>query len=160
MTVEMSRTDSRRSPLVSVVIPAYNCSSYIREALESVFANTFTDHEIIVINDGSSDTAELERALERYRPQIIYLPIPNGGPSAARNAGISIAQGRFIAFLDCDDVWHPEFLARQIESLERDALDLVCSDMVMFGPNLGEEYRFMSVTPCSPPTVENLLADK
>src|SRR5215216_6434275 len=74
-------------PAVSVVIPAYNAARHIGEALESVFAQTFTDYEVIVVNDGSPDTPALERALAPYMSRIIYLKQENRGVSAARNTG-------------------------------------------------------------------------
>src|SRR3982751_5296129 len=89
----------REPPALSVIIPAYNTASYIGEALESVFAQDFTDYETIVVNDGSPDTLELERALEPYRERIIYLKQENRGPGGARNTGISRARGRYVAFL-------------------------------------------------------------
>ena len=77
-------------PTVSIVIPAYNVAPYIGETLDSVFAQTFADYEVIVINDGSPDTEELERAIQPYQERIRYLSQKNSGASAARNAGLRI----------------------------------------------------------------------
>src|SRR6266851_1455315 len=122
-------TDTRsggNAPAVSVIIPAYNVSSYIGDALASAFAQIFTDFEVIVINDGSPDTADLERVLEPYRESIIYIKQENLGPSGARNAGIRRARGQYVALLDADDIWLPRYLSDQIHALSAEpALDLI-----------------------------------
>jgi glycosyltransferase involved in cell wall biosynthesis len=137
-------------PIVSVIIPAYNTAPYIKEALESVFAQTFTDYEVIVINDGSPDTDETERVLAPYRERIIYLKQDNEGTAGARNAAISIAQGRYIALLDADDLWMPEYLRLQVQTLERDpTIDVLYPDALMFGDfdSRRSGKRFMEVSP-------------
>ena len=91
--------DQAGSPLVSVIIPAYDVAEFIGDALNSVFAQTFSDFEVIVINDGSPDTAKLERVLGPYMSRIVYLKQENRGVSAARNTGIAAARGSLIAFL-------------------------------------------------------------
>jgi glycosyltransferase involved in cell wall biosynthesis len=122
------------SPQISVVIPAYNASAYIAETLDSVFAQSRAGFETIVVNDGSPDTLEFERALEPYRDKIVYLKQENRGPSAARNAGIRAARGELIAFLDSDDGWQPEYLAAQTEFLRQNpSLDLVYCDGIHVG---------------------------
>ncbi len=122
------------SPAVSVVIPAYRAAAYIGEALDSVLAQTFTDYEIIVVNDGSPDTPALERALEPYRPRIVYVVQENGGPSAARNTGIRTARAPWIAFLDADDAWEADFLASQLSVLRQDpSIDLLYADTRFVG---------------------------
>ena len=102
-------------PRVSIIIPAYNVASYIGETLASVFAQTFTNYEVIVINDGSPDTEELERALEPYFNRISYLKQENLGAGAARNVGLRAAKGEFIAFLDADDLYHPERIKKAVD---------------------------------------------
>ena len=89
-------------PAVSVIIPTYNTALYIGTALASVFAQTFQDIEVIVINDGSPDTPQLERVLAPYRDRIRYLVQDNAGVSAARNAGIRAARAPLVATLDAD----------------------------------------------------------
>lgn len=110
----MSNNDS---PTISVIIPAYNTSQYIAEALDSVFAQTFSDFEVIVINDGSPDTEALERALLPFRDKIQYLWQENSGVAAARNAGIRIARGQYLAMLDSDDIWLPQYLEKQLAAI-------------------------------------------
>src|SRR5262245_33441277 len=104
---ELLDSTSKQSPSVSVIIPAYNIAPFIAEALESVLAQTFTDYEIIVVNDGSPDTEELERVLAPYLSRIRYFKQENQGAGAARNAGLNVATGEYVAFLDGDDVWYP-----------------------------------------------------
>ena len=130
-------------PLVSVIIPAYNIAPYIGETLSSVFAQTFTDYEVIVINDGSPDTVELEYALSGFRDRIHYLKQENLGASAARNAGLRTARGEFIAFLDGDDLWLPNYLDEQIKFIREHDCDLVCADALMFGETAPRHQTYM-----------------
>ncbi len=129
-------------PAVSVIIPAYNVAALIAETLDSVFGQTFNDYEVIVINDGSPDTEEFERAIEPYRERIRYLHQKNGGASSARNAGLSVAKGEFIAFLDADDVWLPDYLEAQIKFIKDQNCDLACADARITGnsPDAGKTY--------------------
>lgn len=102
-------------PLVSVVMPAYNARLYILEAIRSVLEQDYINIELIVVDDGSSDdTVELARSLGN---RVKVFERNNSGPAAARNFGISVAQGEFIAFLDADDVWLPGKLSAQIRYL-------------------------------------------
>jgi glycosyltransferase involved in cell wall biosynthesis len=131
------------SPAVSVIIPAYNAAPYIGEALDSVFAQTFTDYETIVVNDGSPDTTELEQVLAPYRERIVYLKQENSGPGGARNTGILKARGEYVALLDSDDLWLPNYLSQQMRALrENPALDLIYSDalVVGFSPFAGQTF--------------------
>lgn len=135
-----------KSPEVSVIIPTYNTTEYIGEALDSVLAQTFQDYEIIVINDGSPDTDELERVLEPYRERIIYLKQENLGVSAARNAGIRVARGTLIAQLDPDDLWEPDYLAFQVEAMHSDpTLDVLYPNGLIFGDGPDAGCKLMDV---------------
>jgi glycosyltransferase involved in cell wall biosynthesis len=103
---------SDTNPLVSVVIPTHNSGRFIVQALEGVLAQTYPHHEVIVVDDGSTDdTAEL---LRPFADRIRYHQQPNRGPSAARNAGIALATGALVCFLDADDGWLPDKLALQV----------------------------------------------
>ncbi len=140
-------TNGQRS-LVSVIIPAFNAAGFISETLESVFAQTYRDFETIVVNDGSPDTAALEAALRPFAGRIVYLTQENRGVSAARNAAIHAAQGRYLAFLDADDLWEPGFLEAQVSVLERDpSLDLVYADGLIFGDTRDSGRTFMELFP-------------
>lgn len=134
-TVAQSQhADGDALPLVSVIIPAYNAAAYIRETLQSVFRQTYQRFEVVLINDGSPDTEEFERAIAPYRDRIVYLRQENRGPSAARNAGIRRARGEYLAFLDSDDLWYPNCLAVQVGlALSRQpSCDLVYSDVLVY----------------------------
>lgn len=107
-------------PKVSVIIPCYNSEKFLAAALESALAQTFTDLEVIVVDDGSTDgTASIVMAYGDDR-RVRYLYQKNQGLSVARNVGIEAAGGEFIAFLDSDDLWVASKIARQVELLARD----------------------------------------
>jgi glycosyltransferase involved in cell wall biosynthesis len=103
-------------PLISCIVPVFNGERYLGEALESILAQTYRLLEIIVADDGSTDgTAAV---VATYGDQVRYLRQENAGPAAARNLGLSAVRGGFVAFLDADDLWHPEKLARQMARFE------------------------------------------
>lgn len=102
-----------RVPLVSVVIPTYNRAPFVCEAIDSVLSQIFTDYEIIVVDDGSTDNTK--EALKQYQYKIKYIYQVNCGVSAARNTGIKNSTGTWLAFLDSDDEWMPEYLSTQME---------------------------------------------
>ncbi|MFN2577920.1 MAG: glycosyltransferase family 2 protein [Pyrinomonadaceae bacterium] len=131
-------------PSVSVVIPAYNVARYIGETLESVFTQTFTDYEVLVVNDGSPDTEDFEQAIKPYLSRIHYLKQENGGASVARNAGLQAARGEFIAFLDADDLWLPAYLDQQMRFIREHGCDLVCADATFFGDAATEGQTYMT----------------
>jgi glycosyltransferase involved in cell wall biosynthesis len=121
-------------PRVSVIIPAYNTAHYIEATLESVLAQTFPDYEVIVVNDGSPDTPALERVILKYESRIRYIKQENRGLAGARNTGIRLARGEFLAFLDSDDIWLPDFLAEQLKFFAQNpSLDMACTDCIYFG---------------------------
>lgn len=103
------------TPTVSVIIPTYNRAAYIGDAIDSVLAQTFTDYEIIVVDDGSTD--DTAAVVGAYGDQVRYIYQQNGGSSAARNHGLRLAQGEFIAFLDSDDLWSPHKLEHGLNHL-------------------------------------------
>jgi glycosyltransferase involved in cell wall biosynthesis len=102
-------------PRVSVIIPTHNRASMVREAMESVSAQTFQDWDLLVVDDGSTD--DTERYLATVRSPFRYVRTPHRGVSAARNTGIDITGGEWIAFLDSDDLWLPRKLERQLRAL-------------------------------------------
>jgi len=147
-TPEMKHIDNGDTPAVSIVMPAYRVAHYISAALDSVLAQTFSDYEIIVVNDGSPDTVELERVLEPYRGRIIYIKQENRGPSGARNAAIRRARGVYVALLDSDDVWLPDYLTEQMKILRDDpSADLVYADAQLFGDSVLAGQTFMQTAP-------------
>ena len=147
-------------PFVSIIIPAYKVAAFMQETLDSVFTQSFTDFEVIVINDGSPDTVELEHAIERYRHSITYLRQENQGAGAARNAGLRVARGRFVAFLDGDDIWLPNFLHEQLKLIQSaGGYDLVYADAVNFGEPASDGRTSMETNPSDGEvTFDKLLA--
>ncbi len=130
-------------PAVSVIMPAYRVTQYIGEALDSVLAQTFTNYEIIVVNDGSPDTEDLERVLQPYRESIVYIKQENRGLSGARNTAIRAARSPLIALLDPDDMWEQEYLAVQVKAMQSDpTIDVLYSNATIFGdaPDAGQKY--------------------
>lgn len=110
-------------PLVSIVIPCFNAACYLEETLQSVWTQTFKDYEVIAVDDGSTDgTARLLQA-HKSRLRVISTP-SNRGASAARNLGTQAARGRYIQYLDADDLLMPETLAQRLETLERTGADV------------------------------------
>ena len=103
--------------LVSVVIPAYNAETYVKAAVESALRQTHTNVEVVVVDDGSADgTRDVLASVSDKRLRVVHQP--NSGVALARNSGIEIGRGPFVAFLDADDVWLPTKLARQLAALE------------------------------------------
>jgi glycosyltransferase involved in cell wall biosynthesis len=146
---------------VTVLIAAYGTAPYIAETIESVLAQTFTDYEIIVINDGDPDTPAMEAALAPYRDRIVYLKKANGGVSSARNLGLPIATGSFIALLDSDDLWKPDFLEKMVGRLGNNPdFDVAFPDAVGFGVGPRAGHRYYDLFPRPTPggvTLERLL---
>src|SRR5262245_47736384 len=114
--MEMGQGRRCTSPLVSVVVPAYNCAPLIGETLESVYGQTYGNWEVIVIDDGSTD--ETRAALAPHIGRIRYFHQENRGTAAARNAGVRQARGELIAFLDHDDIWLPQKLELQVQVIQ------------------------------------------
>jgi glycosyltransferase involved in cell wall biosynthesis len=141
--------------LVSVITPAYNVAGFIGETLDSIFAQSFRDFEAIVVNDGSPDTAALESVLaSRCDPRLRYLQKLNGGPSSARNTGIAAARGEWLAFLDADDLWLPDYLASQLALLERESTaTAAASDGFVFGDTPLAGKRLSEIEQCRPGVV-------
>ncbi len=111
---------------VSVIIPAYNCDRYIREAIASVFAQTDTNYELIIVDDGSTD--DTAQVIKSYGDRVNYIYQTNQGVAQARNRGLAAAQGKYIAFLDQDDFFYPHKLATQVKLMEQNPhLGMICS---------------------------------
>jgi len=126
-------------PLVSVVIPAYNAGAYIAETLESALGQTYAHREIIVVDDGSTD--DTPRRVEPYVGQIRYIRQENAGEGGARNAGLRVATGDYIAFLDADDLWLSEKLEVQLDVAARhpESRMIVCDGLTFEHGRMGTE---------------------
>lgn len=155
-------TGSAAAPLVSVIIPAYNVSAFIADALRSALDQTVQPDEIIVVNDGSRDTPELEAVLAPFRSRIIYLVQENRGPSATRNLGIRAARGTYVAMLDADDMWLPHYLEDQLARAAADpAADVLYGDAEIFGDVPQAGRRFMELSPSDGEvTFESLITQR
>lgn len=104
-------------PRVSIIIPTFNCMTFLGSAIESVFAQTYADYEIIVVDDGSTDGTR--EWVGKYGSKVKYYYQSNQGVSAARNLALDHASGEFIAYLDADDMWLPDKLTAQVDYLDR-----------------------------------------
>lgn len=137
--------------LISCIVPVFNGERYLREALESIFNQTYRPLEVIVADDGSTDGTA--RIVASYGKQVVYRQQANAGSAAARNLGLSAARGEFVAFLDADDLWHLEKLARQMARFEaRPELDL-CLTLVQnfWTPELQEQAPRFDEHPLAKP---------
>jgi glycosyltransferase involved in cell wall biosynthesis len=139
-------------PRVSVIIPAYHHAAFIGEAIDSVLAQTYRDFEIIVVNDGSPD--ETEEVLLPYieSGKIRYFRQENQGAAAARNRGVKMAEGEFIAFLDDDDQWMPDKLEWQLSCFDE-------ADVVMVGGMNDSERHLCSKGECDSCRFDVLTAE-
>ena len=154
----VGRDVAKNAPRVSIITPAYNVAEYVCEMLDSIFAQTFADYEIVLINDGSPDTPEFERVLAPYSDRIVYLKQENAGAGTARDVAIEHARGELLAFLDADDIWLPDFLESQIAFLEKNDLDMVYADALLFGGSVYDGKTFMETAPSAGKvTFESLL---
>ncbi|HIW50310.1 MAG TPA: glycosyltransferase [Candidatus Blautia intestinavium] len=126
-------------PEVSVIIPFYARVDWLKEAVDSVLLQNFKDYEIIVVNDGSPEN--MTEFLAQYSNKIKYIKKENGGPSTARNAGIEIATGKYIAFLDSDDRWLPKKLKTQLEYMKKNDVIWSYCGYRTFGGGESVEYK-------------------
>ncbi|AMM40936.1 glycosyltransferase-like protein, family 2 [Candidatus Desulfofervidus auxilii] len=111
-------------PKVSIIIPTYNRAQFLKEAIESVFNQTYQNYELIVVDDGSEDNTK--QIIARYKDRLTYTDIPHQGVSKARNTGVNLAKGEFICFLDSDDLWLPKKLEFQMAFFDSHPDALIC----------------------------------
>ena len=117
-------------PLVSIITPCYNAASYIADTIESVLSQIYPNWEMLIVDDSSTDnSSEIIKQYTSRDKRIIYLntSAPSGSPSNPRNIGINNANGKYVAFLDADDIWMPDKLQKEIEFLERNRYNLAYS---------------------------------
>jgi GT2 family glycosyltransferase len=138
----MAMNQSPESPRVSIIIPCFNTAQFASETLDSVFAQTYRDFEAIVVNDGSPDTPQLERVLSPFMERIVYIKTENQGPAGARNNGIRASRGEFIALLDSDDKWTPNYLETMVAELDQNpSVDIVYPRVRCFGEGDSRKVR-------------------
>ena len=143
---------------VSVVTPCYNAAKYIVETLQSVLAQTVAPREIILVNDGSPDTEELERVLAPFRDRIIYIRQENQGASGARNTGIRASTQPLVAFIDSDDLWEPNYIEVQTRYLdEHPDVSVVFPNGRRFGAGPALELITLDANENGPVTFERMI---
>lgn len=136
------------TPLVSVIMPSYNAERHIAESIASVQSQTLGDWELLVSDDCSSDsTREIVSRMAKSDHRIRFLPLEeNGGAAKARNNSLAHAQGRYIAYLDADDLWYPEKLERQVAFMEERGAAFSCTSYEVVGEDaapLGRTVRML-----------------
>ena len=151
-----------RTPLVSVIIPVRNGAATIERALKSVFDQTFTDFEIICVDDGSTDRtrAIVEQYVWDYGDRVKIVEQANRGPAAARNNGARHASGEYIAFLDADDVWTPRMLELTVAAMRADPDAVLAYSDIVIVNEAGEEAGRSPVRPdtAHAPSMDEMLA--
>ncbi len=126
------------TPRYSIVIPTYNRADSVEHTLQSCFAQTMDDLEIVVVDDGSSDNT-LEVLNNINDPRLVVVAQENAGPAAARNHGMRVAKGQYIAFLDSDDIWYPEFLQQADDAYQVNA-NQVCYGQIIVDRGVGKYW--------------------
>jgi glycosyltransferase involved in cell wall biosynthesis len=134
----------KTKPTVSVIVPTYNGEKYLEEALVSVFAQTYNNYELIVVDDGSS-TSGVADICGKYRDKLRYIRQDNNGQASARNNGIMQCHGEYVAFLDDDDIWLPDKLQKQVSCYARLRDEKINAGLVYTGHQfIDEDYRVIS----------------
>ncbi len=147
---------------ISVVMPAYNVAAYIGAAIDSVKAQTVTDWELLIVDDGSTDTTyETVRRVAAGDPRVRLLEKPNGGISSARNMALAASSGDFIAILDSDDIWEPTYLAEQLAVFaQHPEVDVVTGNGWFLGGHLNGQLARPFPDRRPQPTLQTILADE
>lgn len=124
------QTDQAAPPFFSIVVPTFNRADSIIATIEGCLSQRFGDFELLIVDDGSTDNTK-EVVAQIHDPRLIYLPQQNAGPAAARNRGVEQAQGQYIAFLDADDSWFPEYLEHARQFLDKHSHDFIYSQIIV-----------------------------
>jgi len=143
----------KNGPQVSVIIPTFNRAAIIGQTIENICQQTYPNIEIIIVDDGSTD--DTPSVLKSYGGRIRWTFQPNGGPSAARNRGIAMANGEIVAFQDSDDLWHPTKIARQVSLLQKykESVACLCNSVVELPHTTVVSFKN---APIDPPIEEGL----
>lgn len=121
--------------LISIILPTFNCVEYIEASISSVLSQSYQNWELIIVDDKSTDhTCDIVKGFQSRESRIKFIQLKNnsGGPAIPRNTGLDAASGSYVAFLDADDVWHPQKLAIQLEQMRLMKVDLLCSRIKNF----------------------------
>lgn len=139
-------------PLVSIIMPAYNCENFISHAIDSVISQTYKNWELIVVDDCSIDrTAEIVKEYIKKDCRIQYYKLDkNSGAAMARNKAIELAKGKYIAFLDSDDIWFPEKLRKQISFMEKNNYGFTCTSYT----KIDEQGNYLNRTIIAKPKMD------
>lgn len=142
------------SPKISVIVPVYNTAAYLPKCLDSILNQTFGDFELLVINDGSKDNSQqiIDQYVEKDSRTVSIIK-ENGGLSDARNKGLDLAKGEFIAFIDSDDYIDPTMFEEMIELAEKHQSEIVFCDLVKVDEN-GNQFRDLPQSPQLPDKIE------
>jgi len=144
-----------KTPLVSVIIPVYNGADFLAEALATVRAQAYTPLEILVVDDGSTD--QTAQVVQMLGADLRYVYQQNQGPAAARNTGLTLAQGELIAFLDADDLWPADKLAQQVAALTADATTGVVWGTTQIAPYRAAVTEFPPLAPAWRPLLGSMV---
>jgi len=130
------------NPIISIVVPIYNTEAYLAETIESVLAQSFSNWELVLIDDGSTDGSSLIcQAYSDQDKRISYHYKPNGGQASARNLGLKLSKGEWIAFLDADDLWLPQKLEHQLKEIEERQPDFLYALGYFYYPEKEEKLE-------------------
>ena len=124
---------------ISIIVPIYNAEKYLCETIQSIFKQTFINFELICVNDGSKDKSlQILNFFKRIDKRIVILNQENQGVSMARNNAIAVAKGKYIAFLDADDLMHPLFLEKMYQTIRQENSDIVYCDYKIVSENFNQ----------------------
>lgn len=139
----------QKKPKISVIVPIYNAEKYIDHCIKSIYAQTFTDYEIILVNDGSKDkSAEICRAYAEKDPRITFIDKENGGAGSARNAGIEVAKGEYLAFPDVDDWFEPDMYSELYNIAKSGNYDIVFSGANFYSQDTSGKLEYQRSVNC------------
>jgi len=132
--------------MLSIIVPVYNVEAYLDKCLSSIFKSTFTDYELIIINDGTKDNSEqiINKYIDKYKEKITYISKENTGLSDTRNLGMNIAKGKYIAFVDSDDYIEPDAYELMMAKAKERNFDIVATDVRLVYENKDKEDTVFS----------------
>lgn len=153
---------------VSIIIPCFNAEQYIGRCIDSVLSQSYDDFEILAVDDASSDsTVACLHTYDDERLHIIKLEENSGSPAEPRNVGIRRAKGSYIAFLDCDDIWHPEKLKNQVLFMKENMYQFSCTNYIVrecdgneYGRNASALANFYDLLVCNTVGCSTVLISK